>query len=55
MKASGGKANPGKVNELLKKKLGSGQVALLARRAPTVKRWSPGTRARLGALGVGAG
>jgi aspartyl-tRNA(Asn)/glutamyl-tRNA(Gln) amidotransferase subunit B len=34
MKASGGKANPGKVNELLKKKLGSGQVPfLLAERA----------------------
>ena len=34
MKASGGKANPGKVNELLKKKLGSGQVPFLLAEPP---------------------
>ena len=34
MKASGGKANPGKVNELLKKRLGSGQVPFLLAEPP---------------------
>ena len=32
---------------------GSGQTILLARRTRTIKLCSPGTRARLGALGVG--